>query len=94
MEDPIVSEETVPSYETVKEKISRMDSTILISRIFFIPDNLTYRFQLIKKGKKCMMEIARSLLDNLKNDSLNSEEELDNILKSYIEHPERWSEVE
>jgi len=93
MKDPVVAEERVPSYRIVEEKIREIDSTIIISRIFYIFDNFSYRFQLIKKDKMCMMEIPKRLLDDLKNGSPTSKQELDEILRLYVKSPERWSEI-
>lgn len=94
MNDPIVTEDKVPSYEIVEEKIKEIDSNIIISRTFYIFDNLSYRFQLIKKDKMCMVEIPKRLLDDLKIDILTSEQELTNILKLYVQSPDCWTKFE
>jgi len=94
MDDPVVAEGKVPSYEIVEEKIKQIDSNIIIARIFYIFDNLTYRFQLIKKDRMCMIEIPKRLLDDLASDSSESEQELTDILKSYVQSPDCWSEFE
>jgi hypothetical protein len=91
MNDPMVAEDKVPSYEIVEEKIKEIDSTIIISRIFYIFDNLSYRFQLIKKDKMCMVEIPKRLLDDLKNGNPASEQELTEILKLYVKSSECWA---
>jgi len=92
-EDPVVAEDRVPSYEIVEEKIKEIDSTIIISRIFYIFENFSYRFQLIKKDKMCMVEIPKRLLDELKNGSPASEQELTEILRLYVKDSECWSEI-
>jgi hypothetical protein len=94
--DPQVSEENVPSYKTVEEKIRQIDSTIIIARTYYIIENLsfTYRFQLIKKDKICMVDIPGKLLTDLKNKMLASEQELTDILKSHIQSPECWIDFE
>lgn len=93
MNDPMVAEDKVPSYEIVEGKIKEFDSTIIISRIFYIFDNLSYRFQLIKKDKMCMVEIPKRLLDDLKNGSPTSEQELAEILRLYVKSSNCWIEV-
>ncbi|HDH34384.1 MAG TPA: hypothetical protein ENG88_02890 [Nitrospirae bacterium] len=93
MDDPLVTEDRVPSYEKVKEKIGQIDNTIIIIRTFYNFDNLTYRFQLIKKEKMCVMEIPKGLLDDLKNDGSSAEHELTDILKLYIENSDCWTYV-
>ncbi|GBE05889.1 MAG TPA: hypothetical protein ENH31_07410 [Nitrospirae bacterium] len=93
MDDPLVTEDRVPSYEKVKEKIGQIDNTIIIIRTFYNFDNLTYRFQLIKKEKMCVMEIPKGLLDDLKNDGSSAEQELTDILKLYIENSDCWTYV-
>jgi hypothetical protein len=93
MNDPIVAEDKVPSYKIVEEKIKEIDSNIIISRIFYIFDNLSYRFQLVKKDKMCMVEIPKKLLDDLKNGSPASEQELTDILKLYVKSSEYWAEI-
>ncbi|MCK5286612.1 MAG: hypothetical protein KAJ59_02250, partial [Thermodesulfovibrionia bacterium] len=83
--DPQVSEENVPSYKTVEEKIRQIDNTIIIVRTYYIIENLsfTFRFQLIKKDKICMVDIPGKLLTDLKNKILASEQELTDILNSH-----------
>lgn len=94
MNDPMVTENKVPAYEIVEEKIKEIDITIIIFRTFYIFANLSYRFQLIKKEKMCMVEIPKRLLDNIKNDSTEAEQELMNILKLYIQNSECWAKFE
>ena len=95
MDDPLVTEDKVPAYEIVEEKIKQIDSTIIIIRVSYNPGNFTYRFQLLKKGRICIVEIPRRLLDDLKNDgSTSSEQELTKILKLYVEQSDYWTEAE
>jgi hypothetical protein len=94
--DPRVSEERVPSYKKVEEKIREIDNTIIISRIYYIFENLNfiYRFQLIKKDKMCMIDIPKRVLDGLKHNSEESEQELDSILNLHIHDVDRWTKIE
>jgi hypothetical protein len=92
MDDPVVAEDQIPSYKIVEEKIRQIDNNVIIVRIFYLPSSLTYRFQLIKKNKMCMMEIPKRVLDHLKTDGSSAEEELKNILKLYVQQPEYWVE--
>ncbi len=95
--DPRVSEDRVPSYKKVEEKIREIDNTIIIARIYYIFNHLnsTYRFQLIKKNKMCIVEIPKKLLDNLKKDSNSAlEQELGDILNLYVQRSECWAEFE
>jgi hypothetical protein len=91
LDDPVVAEDKIPAYSVVEEKIRELDSNVIITRTFYLPGTLTYRFQLIKKNKICMMEIPKRLLDNLKVNGTTSEEELKDILKLYIQQPECWT---
>ncbi len=90
MDDPLVAENKVPAYEIVEEKIREIDSTIIIVRTYFLSDNFSYRFQLIKKDRMCIVEIPKRLLDNLKSDGSTSEKELTDILKLYMENADCW----
>ncbi len=94
--DPQVSEDNVPSYKIVEEKIRQIDSTIIIARTYYIIDNFsfTYRFQLIKKDKLCMVDIPRKLLNDLKSNLSASEQELTHILNLHIQSPECWNDFE
>ena len=90
-DDPMVTEKEVPSYDIVAEKIKEIDNTIIIYRIFYLFNTFVYKFQLIKKDKLCIVEIPRSLLENLSKDGTDSERELSKILDLNIENPERWA---
>ncbi|HDH06074.1 MAG TPA: hypothetical protein ENH01_10270 [Nitrospirae bacterium] len=90
-DDPMVTEKEVPSYDIVAEKIKEIDNTIIIYRIFYLFNTFVYKFQLIKKDKLCIVEIPRSLLENLSKDGTDSEQELSKILDLNIENPECWA---
>ena len=92
MDDPVVTEDKIPSYEIVEDQIRQIDDMIIITKVFYLPANLTYRFQLIKKDKMCMMEIPKNLLDELKNNNPASEEKLRDILILYLRHSDCWAE--
>ncbi|MBI5057401.1 MAG: hypothetical protein HZB61_12375 [Nitrospirae bacterium] len=88
-----LTEDKVPAYEVVKEKIEQIDNTIVIARVFFMFDTFTYRFQLFKKDKMCMVELPKKLLDTVKNDGTAPQLQLMNILNVYIESSECWNEL-
>ncbi|HDZ62629.1 MAG TPA: hypothetical protein ENH40_05745 [Nitrospirae bacterium] len=90
----MVTEERVPSYEAVKEKIKQIDNTIIIYRVFYNFDNLSYRFQLIKKDKMCIVEISKTLLDELKNNGSSSDQKLAQILKLNTSSSDCWNKVD
>jgi len=91
----MVSEDRVPSYRIVEEKIREIDNTIIIARVYYIFNNgnFIYRFQLIKKERMCIIDIPRKLLDNLK-DNLSYQQELTTILNSHILRPDCWAKFE
>ncbi|MBI4849162.1 MAG: hypothetical protein HY808_11405 [Nitrospirae bacterium] len=88
-----LSEDKVPAYEVVKEKIEQIDNTIVIARVFFMFDTFTYRFQLFKKDKMCMVELPKKLLDTVKNDGTAPQMQLVNILNAYVESSDCWNEL-
>jgi hypothetical protein len=92
-DDPMVTENEVPSYDVIAEKIKEIDNTIVIYRIYYLFSTFMYRFQLIKKDKMCMLEIPRSLLENLNKDGASSERELLQILDLNIENPDCWTDI-
>jgi hypothetical protein len=47
--DPRVSEDKVPAYDIVEDKIRQIDNTVIIFRIFYILDSFIYKFQLLRK---------------------------------------------
>ncbi len=90
--NPQVVEDKVPSYETVKEKIRNIDNTVIVARVYYMFETLTYRFQLMKKNRMCMVEIPKVLLDAIKNNNSSADQELTSILAAYIESSECWAE--
>ncbi len=91
--DPVVSEDKVPSYEMVEQKIKEIDNTIIVYRIYYLLNTFTYRFQLIKKDKMCTLEIPRTLLEDLGKDGTTSERELTQLLNLNIENTECWTTI-
>ncbi len=94
--DPRVSEDIVPSYKKVEEKIREIDNTIIIARIYYIfsDHNFAYRFQLIKKDKMCMIEIPKRLLEDVRKNISASEQELADLLNEHIQRNECWADFE
>lgn len=82
--DPQVSKERVPSYKKVEEKIRELDGTVIILRVFYSIENISYNFQLLKNNKMCSVEIPRRLLEDLKDGDAEKEEELTKILKTCV----------
>ncbi len=91
-DDPLVSEKDVPSFNLVEERIKEIDNSIIIFRVYYFFDSRIYRFQLIKKDKMCIIEIPRSLLENLGKDGTSAGRELSKILDLKIESDECWSD--
>jgi hypothetical protein len=90
--DPLVAENDVPSFNVIEEKIKEIDNTIIIYRIYYLLNTFTYRFQLIKKDKMCILEIPRMLLEDLSKDGTTSEQKVSKILNLYIEDSDCWTE--
>ena len=86
-----VTKEVVQSFEIVEEKIKDMDGAVIIFRVFDIPEKLTYSFQLLRNNRICMFEISMQLLDDLKNRRPSADDELTNILNSYLKDSGCWS---
>jgi 5,10-methylenetetrahydrofolate reductase len=82
--DPQVPKERIPSYEKVEEKIRELDGTVIILRVFYSIENISYKFQLLKNNKMCSVEIPRKLLEELRNGDAEKEEELTLILKTCL----------
>jgi hypothetical protein len=91
--DPEVTKINVPSFGTVERKIQQIDAAVMILRVFFVPVQLIYRFQLLKKGMMCTVEIPKFLLDEIASGDRSSEEELAEILLLSIDNEESWREV-
>ncbi len=92
-DDPLVKANDVPSYMAVEEKIKEIDNTIIIFRIFYLFNSFIFRFQLIKKNKMCILEIPRSLLENLNKDGTRAERELLKILNMKIDDIDCWNDI-
>jgi hypothetical protein len=94
--DPRVSEENVPAYNKVAEKISEIDNTIIIARTYYIFDNLnfSYRFQLFKKDKMCMVDIPKKMLDDLEKNKVGTEQELHDLLRLHVQDSNCWTNIE
>jgi len=86
-----ISKEIVPSYEIVEDKIKGMDGAVIIFRIYYIPEKLTYSFQLLRNNKICMVEFTSQLLDDLKNRLPSSDDELTNLLNNFLKDSGCWS---
>ena len=93
-DDPLVTEDKVPSYDMVEQKIREIDSTIIVYRIYYLFTSFLYRFQLIKKDKMCILEIPRVLLENVGKDGSEAENELFALLSQNIENSECWKEFQ
>jgi len=91
-DDPVVLEKDVPSFDLVSQKIKEFDNTIIVYRIFYFFNTFVYRFQLIKKDKMCMIEIPRSLLENMRINGSSSEQKLTDIINNNIENDECWTD--
>lgn len=87
--DPQVSKERIPSYERVESKIRELDGTVIILRVFYSIENLSYNFQLLKNNKMCSVEIPRRLLEELKDGDMEKEYELTTILRTCIKESHR-----
>jgi len=92
--DPVVSEKDVPSYDLVEQKIKELDNTIIVYRIYYFFTIFVFRFQLIKKDKMCMMEITRSLLENINKNGADAEKELSKIVELNVENAECWADFQ
>ena len=93
-DDPLVTEDKVPSYDLVEQKIKEIDSTIIVYRIFYLFNSYIYRFQLIKKDKMCVLEIPRVLLENVGKDGSEAQNELFTLLSQNIDNSECWKEFQ
>lgn len=91
--DPEITAIDVPSFSLVERKIKQIDETIMILRIFLVPVELIYRFQLMKKNMMSTVDIDRSLLYELKSGVREAEEELAETLLISIENEDFWTEV-
>jgi hypothetical protein len=90
---PQISKDKVPAYELIEQKINSLDGTIIVLRIYYMADDLSYRFHLIKNNRMCMVNIPKKVLEDLKTETPHSEEELTKILKSYLHDSSRWTKT-
>jgi len=93
-DDPLVTEDKVPSYDMVEQKIRDIDSTIIVYRIYYLFNSFRFRFQLIKKDKMCVLEIPRVLLESIGKDGSEAENELFALLSQSIEDSDCWKEFQ
>ena len=91
--DPLVTEDKVPSYEAIKEKIKEIDHTIIIYRIYYLLNTFIYRFQLIKKNQMCIIEIPRAFLESYNENGKKSEQQLTKLINSNIENETCWKDI-
>jgi len=91
--DPRVSEDKVPAYDIVEDKIRQIDNTVIIFRIFYILDSFIYKFQLLRKDKLCILEIPKKMLLDLKNGDLAADKEMTRILESCLDSSDCWKSV-
>lgn len=91
--DPLVTEDKVPSYKIIEEKIREIDNTIIIFRIYYLLTTFKYRFQLIKKDRMCIVEVPRKLLESLGTDGTKADQVLTRILNSNIDNEECWADI-
>lgn len=93
-DDPLVTQDKVPSYGMVEQKIKEIDNTIIVYRIYYLFNSFTFRFQLIKKDKMCVLEIPRVLLESVGKDGSEAEHKLFALLNRKIEDSECWKEFQ
>jgi hypothetical protein len=93
-DDPLVTVDKVPSYDMVEQKIKEIDNTIIVYRIYYLFNSFTFRFQLIKKDKMCVLEIPRVLLESVSKDGSEAENELSELLNRNIDDSECWKEFQ
>ena len=91
--DPEVTKINVPSFRMVERKLKQIDAAVLVLRVFFVPVQLIYRFQLLKKGMMCTVEIPKLLLDEISSGAHSAEEELAEMLLLSIDNEDSWREV-
>ena len=91
--DPRVSEDKVPGYDIVENKIRQFDNTVIIFRIFYMLDTFIYKFQLLRKDKLCILEVPKKMLLDLRNGDLMADKEMTRILESCLESSDCWKNV-
>jgi len=93
-DDPIVDEKDVPAFNLLEKQIREIDNTIIIYRIFYFFSSRSYRFQLIKKDKMCMIDLPRVMLEDLGRDGTSADREISNIISLNIEDEDCWKEIQ
>ena len=91
--DPRVSEDKVPAYDIVENKIRQFDNTVIIFRIFYMLDTFIYKFQLLRKDKLCILEVPKKMLLDLRNGDLIADKEMTKILESCLDSSDCWKNV-
>jgi hypothetical protein len=91
--DPRVSEDKVPAYDIVENKIRQFDNTVIIFRIFYMLDTFIYKFQLLRKDKLCILEVPKKMLLDLRNGDLIADKEMTRILESCLDSSDCWKNV-
>jgi len=93
-DDPIVEEKDVPSFDIIASKIKDIDNSIIVFRIYYFFSTRTYKFQLIRKDRMCMVDISRELLENLGRDGTSSEQQISEMLALKVDSEECWNKVD
>jgi hypothetical protein len=91
--DPRVSEDKVPAYDIVENKIRQFDNTVIIFRIFYMLNTFIYKFQLLRKDKLCILEIPKKMLLDLRNGDVIADKEMTRILESCLDSSDCWKSV-
>lgn len=93
-DDPVVTEDKVPSFGIVDQIIKSIDNTIIVYRIYYLFTSFIFRFQLIKKDRMCIIEIPRSMLEKAGRDGTDAENELTRLVTGRIEDADCWTEFQ
>ena len=91
--DPRVSEDKVPAYDIVENKIRQFDNTVIIFRIFYMLDTFIFKFQLLRKDKLCILEVPKKMLLDLRDGDLIADKEMTRILESCLDSSDCWKNV-
>lgn len=60
-----MSEEKVPGYEVVNDKLKEINSDISIERVAYDSSRMAYKFHLVRVERKCGVVFSREFLDDL-----------------------------
>lgn len=93
-DDPLVSEDQVPSFGIIEKIVKEIDNSIIIYRVYYFFTAMKYRFQLLKKDKLCIMDIPRSQLEQLGKDGTQAESQMTEMVNESIENAECWKDFE